>query len=306
MALTNPLDSLLWRKFFVFTRFAPLGIKFWDAVQNKQVVDGLIVTLRANQANAPAISATRTSSGVFAFQNVPGLRGLEVPHPDVPVPAPSSLPYVLSVQDVQGRFTPFHFTISLPLPYRGVFRANGPETPGFLLFSAPTRPTTPEIGVVRAQLVIDGTGRPAANALLEVEIDGVQWFAIADERGMVAVLLPYPKFQTSGAGAGTLPSAQQWGVKVHCFYRPSSLTLLPGLNAPDLRTIVGQRPADAGARLAARANFRFQDNSTGNEISAALIFGSDLTLATRTTTVGGAEFKTVVVLPSGALPIPGP
>jgi hypothetical protein len=296
--MTMTLDSLLWRPFFTFTRFAPLGIRFWDAVGNRQVADSLIVDLRENIAAARPLHATRTNSGVYAFQNVPGLRDLEFPRPGVPAPAPRT--FILTVLDVAARFTPIAFTLDLPLAYRGLFRANGPETPGFLLFSAPTRPTTAEIGAVRAQLVNDNTEQPAANAVLEVEIDTrdadplkrfQQWYGIADERGIVSVLIPYPGFRPSGGGgAGTLPSAQHWDVKVHVFYRPASLPALPGLSQPDLRAVINQR--------AARADFRFQDSSTGNEINTLLVYGADLVLRSRTVTVGGVEVKTVRVIPT--------
>lgn len=249
--------------------YAPLGIRFWDAAADVAVTDSLDVTARPPNRPALTRAAYRTLSGVYAFRNLPGLRSLEAADPDLPagahpIPAspPESYPFIIEVNDRLGRFVPVTFQVDLP--YRGIFPLQptgdpggsppGQTLPGFLLFSAPSRALGSALAVVRAQLV-ERLGptqtRPAAFAVLEVAAPGQPtWIGLADGRGSVAVVFPYPRFTTS---VGPLsppvnligPRAQSWDITVRARYLPAGQTLPDtAASLPDLGSILTQPAAD--------------------------------------------------------------
>jgi hypothetical protein len=104
--------------------------------------------------------------------------------------------------------------------------------------------------VIRAHLVEVGTKeRPAAHALLEVEIEnGQKCYGVADERGCVAVLFPYPSLKGSLVGSPprgpyvTDYNQQQWDVTIRAYYAPDLLIDIPsGSKIPEFRKILHQR-----------------------------------------------------------------
>jgi hypothetical protein len=249
--------------------YTPLGIRFWDAAADVAVTDSLDVTARPPDRPDLTRTAFRTLSGVYAFRNLPGLLSLESFDPDLPagvhpIPAspPESYPFIVEVSDLRGRFVPVTFQVDLP--YRGIYPTQptgdpggsppGAALPGFLLFSAPSRELSSGLAVVRAQLVErlgPAQTRPASYAVLEVSAPGQPtWIGLADERGTVAVVFPYPRFTTS---VGPLsppvnlvgPRAQSWDITVRARYLPVSQTK-PDTVAilPDLGSILTQPAAD--------------------------------------------------------------
>jgi hypothetical protein len=190
-------------------RFTPLGIRFWDLAEDRQVVEGLDVTARPPGQPHLTRRAFQTLSGVYAFQGLPGLRSVELYDPQLPAgmhtvdsSPPSSARFIVEVRDHLSRFIPVSFVVDIP--HRGIY-PTGPllsppsnGVPGFLLFSDPSRQTLSNLAVVRAQLfehLGSGYSRPAQNAVLEVQpVGGPPWLGIANELGNVVVLFPYPKF----------------------------------------------------------------------------------------------------------------
>jgi hypothetical protein len=268
------------------TIFTPLGIRFWDSVKDAQVKDGLVVIAYPEGAHQKGTRAFRTLSGVYAFRGLPGLHDVEYSRERLSITSPPiSARFIIHVFDRRRRFLPLVFGTDLPhygiYPTRPPLSSPGDGPPGFYLFSAPTRPSTPALAVVRAQLIerVDAiTQRPAAHAVLEVEVpDGRTWYGVADERGTVAVLFPYPTFTiTTGLTSPTaIPSVapvQSWHLNVRLRYEPSALTFSNGFQIPDLRSVFAQSPGRLWPMAAA------QPGQSVSHMSAELIFGRELVM----------------------------
>jgi hypothetical protein len=269
------------------TIFTPLGIRFWDPARETQVTDGLVVTARPQGVSYATTRAFRTASGVYAFQGLPGLRAVEYPTEErdlvqnPPVPAR----FIIAVIDTQRRFLPAVFGVDVP--YLGVFPTEtlrsplGKRPPGFYLFSSPTRPVPSSLAVVRAQLVerVDTTTqRPAAHAVLEITLPNQKRvYGVADERGCVAVLFPYPTF-TGVPGISSPPVSpptvrqQGWEVEIHIRYAPTTLSVPVGSAIPDLRSIFQQSPGVVWSTLANHTE------QPVDRLFAELVFGQELVL----------------------------
>jgi len=241
--------------------FCPLGLRFWDAVADAQIHGTLRVRAWPLPARRPVVDAFRTVSGVYAFQDLPGL--IDVERPPSPPPPPASplvtRPFVVEVQDLARQFLPVAFNVDLP--HRGLFLpplagSPGGPLPGFYLFSSPVRTLAPGVAVVRAEMVDAATGRRAPWALVRVTVagQGDRW-GLADEAGRVAVQFPFPLISpgfgqlfASPPGTASPPgppvAERSWEVAVAVFWEPSRLAPLPGTELPDLAQIFQQAPAD--------------------------------------------------------------
>ena len=249
---TNPVRVL--EQLSVFT---PLGIRFWDPVLDRQVRDGLRVTAWPASTQRPVVTAYRTQSDIYAFQDLPGLRDLEYGFSGqhtAPGSPPAQQRFVVQVEDARRRFLPVALAIDLPLPYRGVFPRNGVHSPaqtsppGFLLYSSIARPLPSWLAAVRGELIASTTGQAAAHAVIRVQIaaNGRSWFGLSDEQGRFAVYLPYP---TLGEGIGASPPlgqgslfTQSWPLSLQVYYQPE-LPVLAGSELPDYLDILSQTPA---------------------------------------------------------------
>lgn len=259
--------------------FTPLGIRFWDPATDAQIGDGLRVRAWPDGATGPVRDAFRTGGGIYAFQGLAGLHDLEYPREDGPASPPPAQRFVVSVEDQQRRFLPAVMRVDAPFfgiyPTAAAVSPPDDSLPGVYLFSAPWRLAS-ALSSVRADLVRQSTGQPAAYAVLELEVeDSGTWHGIADERGCVAVLFPVPPFQatlgSSPPGPQAPPQEQQWQVTARVLYDPANLQTPAGAGLPDLRTILTQTagavwPAAAGPPAAA--------------MNATLSFGQDLILRT--------------------------
>jgi hypothetical protein len=268
------------------TIFTPFGIRFWDSARQLQVSEGLMVTARPQGTRHTATPAFRTASGVYAFHGLPGLRAVEYPAQE---PAPTGSPpattrFIIEVIDQQQRFLPVVFHADLP--YYGIFPTEtlssppGGRLPGFYLFSSPTRPAMSSLAVVRAQLSerIDAvTRRPAAYAVVEVRISGqATAYGLADERGGLAVMFPYPTFTATPVGSppGTPLVAvepQHWLLSLSVRYDPAALSFPAATTLPDLRSIFSQAPGVLWPTVVGQPV---------SQLSAVLTFGQELVLRT--------------------------
>jgi hypothetical protein len=233
----------------------PLGIRFWDLAEDAAIRDGLEVVAWPVEQPRQTRLATRTRSGVYAFHGLPGLHAVEYPAAaDAAAASPPLVRrFMVQVRDTLGRFLPAVFGVDAP--YRGIYPTEtispltGRKPPGFYLFSAPTRPAGSALAVARAQLVDALTDAPAAFAVLEVETPGPRtWYGIADARGMVAALFPYPTFRGPlGAESPPVvpapPRGQRWVVTARVRYAPAALVVPPGAALPELRSIFAQPPS---------------------------------------------------------------
>jgi hypothetical protein len=268
------------------TIFTPLGIRFWDPALDTQVSEGLTVTARPLDIRGRTTGAFRTTSGIYAFQGLPGLHAVEYPRGQ-PLPLrspPATARFLVEVRDDEGRFLSVAFSVDLP--YQGIFPTGslhglpvgGP--PGFYLFSAPTRPVSATLAVVRAQLAEHGTGsseKAALYAVMEVQgSDGQVWYGLADERGCVAVLFPYPTFSSHSGALSLSPpetdSRQRWTLSIGIRYAPDALRFPPASSLPELRSIFNQ---GSGTIWPSRTASPEQPVS---RLSAELIFGEELVL----------------------------
>jgi hypothetical protein len=271
------------------TVFTPLGIRFLDPARDAQVTEGLIVTARPQGRRHPVSHAFRTASGIYAFQGLPGLQDVEYPRGTSTFTAspPAITRFVVEVSDTQRRFLPLVFSVDVPS--QGIFPTGALSSPlgsrisGFYLFSSPTRLVMPSLALVRAQLeelTETGQRRPAAHALLEVHIPGQPTgYGLADERGCVAVLFPYPAFTGAPGGASPLMSLaaagpQRWALNISVRYDPPALTVPVGSKIPDLRSICSQAPGVIWSTLVV------QPGQTVTQFSAELTFGEELVLRT--------------------------
>jgi hypothetical protein len=280
------------------SHFAPLGIRFWDPAREVPVTGGLWVTIRPPHRPDLMRRAFQTWSGIYAFRNLPGLRGLEVADPDLPPgvhPIDGSPPslhrFVVEVEDRLDRFLPLTFQIDLP--YRGIYPTGttmsppGSPLPGFFLFSAPSRTILADAVTLRARLVErlpDFRIRPASYAVLEVvtiESDSAAGstpiVGIADERGSVLVTFPYPSFATSVGPMSPPPGPpmtrlQSWEAIVRVRYAPANQTRPDSAaRLPELGAILTQPFARFLATAAGPGEF---------QLNTRIVFGQPLTLQT--------------------------
>ena len=227
----------------------PFGVRLVDVVTGRQVSEDLslrIVPLPRGRVT----TAIRTSSGAFAAHGLPGLRRFEL---EEEVVAPQ--PFRIEVRDSSQRFHSFAVQAELPsdgllsIPCGSPPLSPPDKTTRFLpLFSRPERTAPPGTAVVRARLLYETDLAPAAYAALEVvpRPGAAPVRGIADERGEVAVMFPYP--QPAGF-AGSPPSGTKqrlasstWRVTVEAFMPgPASPPEEGGL--PDLCTFLDQSPA---------------------------------------------------------------
>jgi hypothetical protein len=290
------------------TIFTPLGIRFWDPVRDSQVRDHLVVTARPETMYESVTTAFQTASGVYAFQDLPGLHAVEYPEDGPPLQGspPRTQRFVIAVKDRLERFLPAAFCLDLPLPYRGIFLnaalsspvqesppfasplfASPPisNPPGVYLFSAPTRTVSPGIAAIRGHLVEYTPGSPpeqpaqdAAYAVLEVQVNGSNqtWYGIANSRGCIAVLFPYPpirsRLQLSPPGLPQISlQNQRWDIAIRVRYSPDTLQPLPGTKVPDLRSLFRQ----SAGRI-----WLSQTGPSVSEWSTELYFGEELVVRT--------------------------
>lgn len=242
-----------------------LGLRFWDAATDRQVIHDLSVTAWPQALTSRQVNAVRTASGNYALSGLPGLRAAE--HLESDAPDAGSAPFVVQVRDRRRRFLDAVFTVALPLAYDGLYLVDAPESvpgsnpPGVYLFSAPWRSVPTGFAVIRALLEDEATGEPASWAVLEAEVGGETWRGIADADGQVAIILPWPLLEgtvsSSPPPGSQIPLAEQeWAVTVGVAYEPTALGFPPGSqDVPDLSTILAQQAGrvwaeDAGPPVA--------------------------------------------------------
>lgn len=267
------------------TRVTPLGVRFLDAPTASAVSDGLVVTHPVAGSDAPR-RALVNPSGVFVMHGFPGLRASEQGEGDAAFWAapPVRRSYRIDVRDTLGRFHDFWFRADLPA--RGLFTdlcASPPASPpagslGVPLFSTSGRLPPPATAAVRAELRDLATGGPASRARLEVRFGGRRrGVGVADARGRVLVLFPYPELPASAALSplsGVAPfRSQTWELELDVFYPAASPASTALAEPPDLCDLVDQLPAtlltpSSPARVA-RAELRY-----GREVELGILYVS--------------------------------
>lgn len=291
--MSAPRHTLLERLTYV----APLGVRFFD-LATRRTVGELRVTAAPAHAPGRRLELFPNQGGVFVLRGAPGLRAFEAGEGDAAfwdaLPAPQ--PYVVEVQDPRGQLLPFTFVADVPT--RRVLRwAHGPANPptgapstDVPLYSAPGRVPPEGAAVLRADLrePLDDAdpvtpGKPAAHAVVEVAYQGaVLGRGIADARGSVCVIFPYPPpvdlVPDSLLVTGVPLAQQQWPLAVRVAYAPEPAP--PAL--PDLAQTLAQLD-----RPPARA-WRVWEGPGGTQLlgEPVLRYGQDLVLRSRSPASG--------------------
>lgn len=198
-------------------RSAALGLRFWDLAGATAQVQGLDVHVHPRANPQARRRAEPNRSSLYVAHRVPGLAAFENSALEGDALWAQALQgYRVHVHDPLGRYLPMAFDADLPA--RGLFnwlapwlsppqalpwpvpRPGDPGSPAAALlghvplFSAPSRPVPPPQAVLYAQLLDSGTRTPAAWTLLAVAIEGRRaGLGLADARGRVAVMFPYPE-----------------------------------------------------------------------------------------------------------------
>jgi hypothetical protein len=218
-----------WERLRIVT---PLGIRFRDVALDEPITHGLVVLVKARLFEGGPTRVRTNPSGVFGFHSLPLLHDLEYPS-TLPEPQPSppaAYAYVVMAADRLGRFLPVVFGIDLPLslpPSPPVFDVDLDPAPVLdaYLFTAPTRPVTCGFAALRADLWDREAEAPAAHALARVTVGDRSLLGVADERGRLLVLLPYPLLERlrlgSPPGTGQQPPYKHaWPTTLEVFHRP--------------------------------------------------------------------------------------
>ena len=232
-------------------RHVALGLRFWDVAQGSLAIDGLFVEIFL-RANPGARTVVRSNlSGVYVAHGVPGLRDFEFSQADPEILWGTVMrAYRVEVRDPLGRFLPIAFDADLPVrglyswrapwlspPQPFTFPGEGGSPPQLMiervpLFSAPSRPVPEPLAVVYAQMREQGSARDAAWGLLGVSVDGVaRGLGLADHRGRVAVMFPYP--EPPRINLASPPEARNdftWQVSLSAFLQTAS----PQTDAPPI------------------------------------------------------------------------
>lgn len=97
---------------------------------------------------------------------------------------------------------------------------------------------------------------------------------MADARGIFVIFVPYARFpalQNRGSQQdGDYIAQLMWDVTLQVSYQPSQLIFVPGVDQPDMRSIITQ----------GRAGVYQQADHPASELNAQLPFGRDLVVTT--------------------------
>ena len=259
-----------------------LGIRFWDPATDQRVSDGLELVAWPEAAPELKVSAFRTASGSFAFQNLPGMQAYEYAtnaFDPLLVSPLDQRPFLIEVKDNQRNFMSVRFRVELPLVTSGLYQPMPIGSPidsdhaRFYLFSAPSRSALPGLASIRATLTANDNETPVAYALLEVEENGRYWYGLTDPRGCVTLLFPYPTFITAlgSSPPGIPPSQQQWPLTIRVRHDPTLFATLDENHMPTLRQIRNQSYA---------LLWHSEAGSPASSLSFGLTYGQELILRT--------------------------
>jgi hypothetical protein len=240
-------------------------------------------------------------SGVFVLHDgLPSVRDFEQARATQPADQdfwlglPPPAPYMLLVSDPLERFLPF--TLAVEVPTRGLYAWDaglgsplqpvaGEPAGDVPLFSTPQRAAAEGMAIVRASLFDPLADTPAARAIVEVRYLGQRLgLGIADDRGEVAVHLPYPPPLGSLEAS---PPGNAWPVEIRVAYAPGLGVQAPS-GPPELRAVLAQLLEPAAQAWADSA--RTQPLTT-----ASLALGQELIVRTSTT-------SRLLVTPAGSPP----
>ena len=232
------------------------GMRLRDVVTGRPVVDHIVI--RVIPPFGQRRYAVRSPSGVFSVRALPSLPewemrdvaadGTEVVPTDV-----APVPLRVEVRDVSGSF--HSFFVETDVPFAGLLSApcgspptSPPEDAAIPLFSLPSRPVPAATAVVRARLAHATDGTPAAFACLEVTVStgGESYRGVADHRGDVVVMFPYPRLPglagSPPTGSKRTLSSTTWPITIQAYLSNVGRVSEPN-DLPDLCSFVDHVPA---------------------------------------------------------------
>jgi hypothetical protein len=305
------------------TTVAPLGVRFRDVLTGDHVGDGLVVNVFPEANASQRARAFPNGAGTYVLHRAPGLRAEENGAGDEAYWASvRARPFVIEVEDAEGRFLPFRLKASLP--HRGVLGWAAPADgspprawPSVPVYSAPTRRVPVGASVLRADLWDAAADAPARWAVLEI-YEGGQLLGrgVADEGGRLSLIFPYPAPQRFAPGSppgglvGSPPAAtgpplseQVWTLGLRAFYSPRTTAPAPLGDydvppfPPYLQDVLRQDEATLWDDLGARRVLP----------SVPLRFGRDLVLKSRDAAVSSpptaaARRSALFITPAGSPP----
>jgi len=231
-------------QFEPITLVAPLGLRFWDAVSGALMTTGLTVAAAPKNQPGQTVMATVSSSGIYGFAHLPGMRELEHGAGDKgywdSLTDAQRRSFVITVDDSEGRV--HSFTLSVTAPQHGVYVHSCagttliPTAPtGVIpLFSTPARPVPSGMAVIRTE--VKENNQPAAWAVVEVRQGPIiVGHGLADDHGRAVVIFPYPvpPIRTTLLG-------QTWQLDLRTYHAPA----LNAVGLPNLCDILQQPQVD--------------------------------------------------------------
>ncbi|MDT7809287.1 MAG: hypothetical protein QOJ70_3100 [Acidobacteriota bacterium] len=246
------------------TRTVPLGLRCIDIATRSQVSGGLSVAAAPTDRRVRPARAFLTRSGIYALQDLPGLRDFEFGDGSVveanPPVSPPGLEFAVFIEDSAGRYLPY--AMRLMLPRRRLLTT--------FLFPAPSRQRVTGLVTIRGGLkdttrtLADGSWSPARFARVEAQYEVTNpptvYVALADWRGEFALFLPEPNPLKPPAGAGvTSPNTSgrqtisqlRWPVVLNFFYEPQSQQFINTDERGRVEVLTGQRAGVTDAEPAA-------------------------------------------------------
>lgn len=339
MTMTTPVRVLE-----RLTLTAPLGVVFHDAATGSRVGAGLDISVYPKSTPASCAKMFPNPSGVYVLNRAPNLpRAFAFGAGDEEFWSNLSAPqeYVMEVVDLARRFQPFSLEIALPV--RGIYNwvspldqptpssppaaslssspSSSPAPSSIPLYSAPARKVPPGMAVIRADLrdtsADDATrDASAAWAVVEARYEGhLIARGIADERGSLALIFPYPAPPTftvashvdsPPSSSHSLPLFEQkWEVALNAAYTGTTSTAssvaaistATPTTIPDLRSTLEQLNAPR-ARL-------WSDGVGGTELSVVTLeYGRELVLRTQDAASSSppASQSALLITPAGSPP----
>jgi hypothetical protein len=210
------------------TRVTPIGARFFDAVEQAVVSEGLVVSMWRLNGSPKRQKAIVNHTGVFVMRNLRCLYEAESGNGDKDYwDHVSTKPYGLEMTDSKGRFLPYWFEVEAPTRgFVGITCGSpSPSTEsGLLLYSAPSRSVAGHYATVRADLWDVQHDCPASWAYAELTANHILLCeGMADRNGKLGMFFAYPEavdqFPASPLRTGISPRDQSWDIQLTIKYR---------------------------------------------------------------------------------------
>jgi hypothetical protein len=210
------------------TRVTPIGARFFDAVEQAIISEGLVVSMWGLNGSTKRQEAVVNHTGVFVVRGLRGLHEAETGKGDKDYwDHVLTKSYGLEMTDHRRRFLPYWFEADAPTRgFVGLTCGSPPPDTeaGLPLYSAPSRSVAGHYAAVRADLWDVQHDCPAAWAYAELTAKNVLICkGMADGKGKLGMFFAYPEVEDQFPGSplqtGVAPRNQSWDVHLTIRYR---------------------------------------------------------------------------------------